>query len=493
MANAATNNNMKRDQPEQISTISRDQDSMALELYEALHHGDFRKVAAVLKARPAVSLRDSEGRSPLDIAISLGHPVKVIRSLAQYGFRITVPDQFRESALCVVLQQDRLAVLMEIHKFTPGVVTMPVSWFDPERALAYAIKYKSYRCARWLIANGAPLYPVDDQDVPPMQNALRSVPGMRLLVAAGFDPEKSCSSPRSFDIVAAAASEGNLQTLNYALSLCHPISPERLKTAFYSALERSRRMAFACVHAGLEVRLPEAMLLKDSKTVNKLLASGNCTQSELNASISFAARDGSVALVRRLLKMGAHPDGPQVGDEPICTNPGFTIGAAAALAAQRYWAYDTSMPHLHVLIAAGANINAGGERGTTALHEIAKRHGIVDEYVANQLIALGANVNARDEFGLTPLMIAVGYMSVKQIDLLLKAGAEIDTTDAYGRTAIDIARIQARFDTRDADTYLRIARKLVRRRRVRAGGSPTRLKPYNYRKGKSPVFVLIYD
>ena len=54
---------------------------------------------------------------------------------------------------------------------------------------------------------------------------------------------------------------------------------------------------------------------------------------------------------------------------------------------------------------------------------------------------LGADVNARSEAGITPLMIAAGHGNSGMIAVLVKAGADPQTVDAEGRTALDIARL----------------------------------------------------
>ncbi len=61
--------------------------------------------------------------------------------------------------------------------------------------------------------------------------------------------------------------------------------------------------------------------------------------------------------------------------------------------------------------------------------------------IAQALVGHGADVNARSKAGITPLMIAAGHGNSGMIAVLVKAGADPQTVDAEGRTALDIARL----------------------------------------------------
>lgn len=55
------------------------------------------------------------------------------------------------------------------------------------------------------------------------------------------------------------------------------------------------------------------------------------------------------------------------------------------------------------------------------------------------LIKAGADVNIKNEYGLTPLLIAVKNRLIFFADALLKAGADVNAVDPGGRTAKQIA------------------------------------------------------
>jgi quinoprotein dehydrogenase-associated probable ABC transporter substrate-binding protein len=111
------------------------------------------------------------------------------------------------------------------------------------------------------------------------------------------------------------------------------------------------------------------------------------------------------------------------------------------------------------LIKAGAspNVQCGANRLTplmiVATHEKAEESGNVPvdggQYlsdgvspleVGKQLVSKGANVNALGRGGVTALMIAAGYDNAPLIGLLMQAGAKADIRSDAGKTALDIAR-----------------------------------------------------
>ena len=81
-----------------------------------------------------------------------------------------------------------------------------------------------------------------------------------------------------------------------------------------------------------------------------------------------------------------------------------------------------------------ADVNAPQGDGTTALHWAAFRD---DVEMAQLLLGAGANVMATTRLGdLTPLFMAAKNGSAPMIELLLKAGADPNSTDSHGTTPL---------------------------------------------------------
>ena len=117
-----------------------------------------------------------------------------------------------------------------------------------------------------------------------------------------------------------------------------------------------------------------------------------------------AAKSGDVAAMKVLLAAKA--------DVNLATRPGITpLMAAAGMGTKeedttgRFKTEEESIAAIDLCLEAGANINAPGAQGQTALHAAAQ---FGWDKVVDHLISKGANVNAKDQRGYTPLDAARG-------------------------------------------------------------------------------------
>ena len=157
---------------------------------------------------------------------------------------------------------------------------------------------------------------------------------------------------------------------------------------------------------------------------------------------------------------------------------------------------------VQALIAQGADVNAPGVDGATALHAAVHADRLE---IAETLLKGGANAAAADRYGLTPLYLACLNGNVAMIARLLDAGVDPNTADPGGETALMTAartgvpaalrlllQRGARVDAREPEygqTALMIA---VREDHdaavqvlIEAGASPNA----QTRKGPTPAFV----
>ena len=102
---------------------------------------------------------------------------------------------------------------------------------------------------------------------------------------------------------------------------------------------------------------------------------------------------------------------------------------------------------IDALLAAGAQVNQRNRAGETALH-------VAHVSAVEHLVSRGADLEARDYEGATPLMRNLREREAgrKYIDILLKLGARLDTTDFAGRTLVH--EMASSLSNRDAEYSL---------------------------------------
>lgn len=192
--------------------------------------------------------------------------------------------------------------------------------------------------------------------------------------------------------------------------------------------------------------LISAASARDSATVKLLLelgADANARSGDGLTPLMEAAYRDHVPSVEALLQHGA---------SLTMKNPDGLTALCSALDSRSFLAASA-------LIKAGAspNVQCGANHLTplmvVATHEKAEQSGNVpvdgDRYlsdgvspveVGQLLVSKGADVNAQGRGGVTALMIAAGYDNAPLIGLLIQAGAKIDVHSEDGKTALDIAK-----------------------------------------------------
>src|ERR1700726_3969792 len=86
--------------------------------------------------------------------------------------------------------------------------------------------------------------------------------------------------------------------------------------------------------------------------------------------------------------------------------------------------------------ALGADIDAPGPDGTTALHWAVRAD---DLQSAERLIRAGADVKAADRYGITPLYLACTNANAAMVTKLLDSGADPNSADPTGMTPLMMA------------------------------------------------------
>ena len=105
---------------------------------------------------------------------------------------------------------------------------------------------------------------------------------------------------------------------------------------------------------------------------------------------------------------------------------------SALVEAARQGAVET----VATLLEAGADVDAAGPDGTTALHWAVQRD---DRPLARRLLAAGAGADAANRYGVTPLALAAANGSAPLVGALLDAGADPEAPSPGGDTPLMMA------------------------------------------------------
>lgn len=141
----------------------------------------------------------------------------------------------------------------------------------------------------------------------------------------------------------------------------------------------------------------------------------NAIGSNGETALMYAANYGHVPVIRALLDAGADPD--------ILSEEGGLGEEKTALmhVAESFFA-GNRQEVIHILAQAGANLNAKGQNGKTALMcAVTARSGY--SAAVNALIEAGANLDETDDDGNTAMMLAEAASHSKMVEMLKQAGA----------------------------------------------------------------------
>jgi ankyrin repeat protein len=158
--------------------------------------------------------------------------------------------------------------------------------------------------------------------------------------------------------------------------------------------------------------------------------------------LHIAIRRGDLALVKALIARGARPDARLVKATParrLSDDVGLTrslVGATPLWLA----AFFGHAEIVSILAAAGADLNAGANDGSTPLMAAIGRNPQTAVLVARRLLDAGADVNASDENGATVLHRAVTAGFTDVVRLVAEKGANLEARNRQGQTPLMLAR-----------------------------------------------------
>jgi len=338
---------------------------------------------------------------------------------------------------------------------------------DPPPELHCAARAGEPRIVRMLLHDGAELEEVDYAGRTPLYLAAMNgrSEALRVLLAAGANPNAGRERGRS--ALRAAAYHGHAECVSLLLGAGADIDArtEGEVTALHLAsLMRRLKVVPLLLCAGASAdsrdadgRTPlmwalrtkaerERASKKAAGTVGLLLAAGadpHATDRRGQTALFDAARAGLTNEIRRLLALG------------LDVNAAAFDGGTPLMAAAG--ARDVDTRSAEVLLAEGAEINAVDRAGSSALHWALRPQEPPSppprywcglrrwaEPMLDLLLKAGTDVNHADNRGVTPLMLAAQNQSRSLIASLLKAGADPEARDGQGRTAKDYVEATGR-------------------------------------------------
>ncbi|WP_340113294.1 ankyrin repeat domain-containing protein [Maribellus mangrovi] len=206
----------------------------------------------------------------------------------------------------------------------------------------------------------------------------------------------------------------------------------------------------------LSILLSDAILSNDTLKVDNLLSTEvdvNIAANEGVTPLMYAAQEGNLYFIRKLLQAGAHIN--QVPNNKVTALQSAVIAGkkdavellfenGAELDTRDQWrntpvlnaAENNDLEMAGILISSGAGVNDSNNDCNTALH-YATAFG--NDSMVVLLLNAGAQGNTKDCEGFTPLMVATSQNFNSTAELLVSYGVDLNAINDQGYSALTIA------------------------------------------------------
>jgi ankyrin repeat protein len=300
-----------------------------------------------------------------------------------------------------------------------------------QNALMWAISQRQSAVVEALIEGGADVHPGSKTGFTPLMFAAQrnDVDSARFLLRAGARPNDA--QPKTgltpLMIASAMAHTGTVDLL-----LDNGANPNLADASGYTSLHRVVRdsdygINLATKDAQLTIvksllkhgANPNARLSQDKEKAAAEIKNGNVQQAERRTAVTvteiilqgatplfLAAEVSNLDVIKTLVEAGADPLSPtERGTTPLM----MTAGAGTDVQRERTNEERAmALETVKFLVDRGADVNAAGQYGWTALHA-ASYQGINE--IIEYLVSKGANIDQKDEFGQTALSISLSVLT----------------------------------------------------------------------------------
>ena len=384
-------------------------------LHWAVHHDDAAMVAALLRAGAKANAVNRYGVPPLAQACSNGNP-EIVKLLLDAGADANGTLKGGETMLMVAARAGNVAVVKALLARDARPEARERAG---QTALMWAAAEGHTEAVRALLAAGATLKGTVDSGYPPLYFAVRNghLETVRLLLASGADAKAAIERPeptarQSAGARRAAMNRPPITPLALAVQNGHFELAIALVDA--GADPNDTRSGFTPLHMIPGVRKPDASDMSDPAPV---VGQGRLT---------------SVDFVREIVKRGANVNFRLPKGAPKQPNTSSSVGTEGAtpflFAADR-----GDVPLMQLLVKLGADPLLANADGTTPLlaaagvgtNEPQEEAGEESEAVeaVKMLLDLGADINTVDQNGDTAMHGAAYAISPLVVKLLAERGA----------------------------------------------------------------------
>jgi uncharacterized protein len=398
------------------------------DLIDAIRKGDDAVVRELVRNHADVNIAQPDGSTALMLA-SERNQTELVELLIKAGANVNAANEYGATPLSVACTNGNIAIVTALlaAKANPNTVLL-----SGESPLMTAVDKGNLDVVRALVDHGADTRAKESKggQTALMWAAAGKHPEMvKLLLDHGADVR--ARSKGDFTALLFAAQQGDVEAGRALLNAGADVNENRKRDSMSALM-----VAAASGHTGFSV------LLLDQR------ADANLADDRGRTALHYAAlEDERVELVNALLAHKANPNARTTKDLPRNTSSGVSSKGATPLF------LAASLGNIQVvraLIAGGADPFVGTDDKTTPLQVATwggnpyARDWTEEEKkklfeVTKLLVDKGADVNAVGEHGWTALHGAA-YKGVDSIvDLLIKHGAKTEVFDEYGQTPLSIA------------------------------------------------------
>jgi ankyrin repeat protein len=367
----------------------------ATALYAAAAHADPAMTVKLLAAGADANTPLMSGETPLMEAARRGN-LETVRALLSHKANPNARESNGgQTALMWALSQRQSAVVQELLKAGADVHAGSKTGFTP---LMFAAQQDDAESARILLRAGAkPNQAQPNKALTPLMiaSAMGNTKAVDVLLDNGADPNLA-------DADGYTSLHRVVRDSDYGIN---PATREAVLTIVRSLLNHGAN--------------PNARLNQDKEKAAEEIRNGSVANYSKKAAVTIteiilqgatplllAAEVSNLDVIRALVQAGADPlVGTDKGTTPLM------MAAGAGTDVQRERSPEeraTALETAKFLVERGADVNAAGQYGWTALHAAAYQ-GMND--LIEYLVSKGAKIDQKDQFGQTPLSISLSVLT----------------------------------------------------------------------------------